>query len=138
MSDSEYRVVDDYCTENIVIPTNENEPFLSSYQIKVYSKDTSIYPENRDSIQIEELSFRLFLTSQRLLENCKNKNDRLNFIRTFYFFKVSICVQKANSISSLIIGIASSFLPTSGLEVLIVKNCLLLDLQAKFINKAWL
>ncbi|RNA07610.1 hypothetical protein BpHYR1_014854, partial [Brachionus plicatilis] len=69
MSDSEYRVVDDYCTENIAIPTNENEPFLSSYQIKVDSEDTSIYPEDTDSIQIEELSFRLFLTSQRLLEN---------------------------------------------------------------------
>ncbi|RNA00682.1 hypothetical protein BpHYR1_026613, partial [Brachionus plicatilis] len=61
-----------WCTENIAIPTNENEPFLSSYQIKVDSEDTSIYPEDRDSIQIEELSFRLFLTSQRLLENCKN------------------------------------------------------------------
>ncbi|RNA21730.1 hypothetical protein BpHYR1_045868 [Brachionus plicatilis] len=26
-----------WCTENIAIPTNENEPFLSSYQIKVDS-----------------------------------------------------------------------------------------------------
>ena len=57
-----------YCKENTQLPTEKNKPFVVSYQINIDDEDDEMYPVDSTKIQIEQASFRMVITSQRLLE----------------------------------------------------------------------